>query len=262
MDLSRLARQFGVDIGLCAWPLHDEAARIEAAADVPVPAASTIKLFILAALLDSRGLHGELTMTAEDQVGGSGVLNSLSPGRSWTIRDLATLMIIVSDNSATNLLIDLLGVEFLNGWIAGHGFSGTNLVGKLMMPGRRVSSTTTPRDLAGCMAQLWQGELLGAEETIEARRILAAQHYKDALGRELGFDAFGEGSGVSIASKSGSIVGVRNEVAVVGRAGKEYVMAVMTSGCTDQRFWPDNPGLLAISRVNALLYSQWLADAA
>lgn len=262
MDIPALEKQFDLTIGLAAWPLSDPGAAVMAAADTPVPAASTIKLYILAALLDSRGLEGNLTMTAEDQVGGSGVLNSLTPGRSWAVRDLATLMIIVSDNTATNLLIDCLGVEFINDWIRGQGFTGTNLVGKLMMPGRRVSSHTTPQDLARCMARLWTGELLNAQATEEARTILSRQHYRDALGRELDFDPFTDEPGVQIASKSGSIVGVRNEVAVIGLEGKEYVMAVMTSGSKDSRFWPDNPGLRAISRVNALLFRRFLQGAA
>src|SRR5690554_1292957 len=117
MDLSDTEREFGVRIGLEAWPLANPPARVSVAATEPVPAASTIKLFILAALLDSHGLSGEIELRPGDQVGGSGVLNSLSAGRSWSVRDLATLMIIVSDNTATNVLIDLLGVEFINGWI-------------------------------------------------------------------------------------------------------------------------------------------------
>lgn len=260
MDVPAIEREFGVTIGLSAWPLAEPAAAVDVAADTPVPAASTIKLFILAALLGSHGLSGEVVMTSEDQVGGSGVLNSLSAGRAWPLTDLATLMIIVSDNTATNLLIDLLGVVFINDWIRAHGWHGTNLVGKLMQPGRRVSSHTTPRDLADCLARLWQGELLPAAETAAARKILERQHYKDALGRELGFDAFGDGSGIRIASKSGSIVGVRNEVAVISRAGKEYVVAIMTSDCRDERFWPDNPGLLAIARVNAHLHDRFLGE--
>lgn len=251
-------REFGVTIGVTAWRTDQPEDPIRISGDVKVTAASTIKLFILAALLASDQYDEELTLHEVDQVGGSGVLNSLTPGRPWAVRDLATLMMIVSDNTATNMLIDLLGVETLNQFIQEHGWANTTLTGKLMQPGRRVSSKTTPDDLADCMARLWGGELLPEVETKEARRILKAQHYTDALGREIDFDAFGEGSGVTIASKSGSVVGIRNDVALISHSGKEYVVAIMTSGCEDPRFWPDNPGLLAIARVNRLLFERFL----
>lgn len=264
-DFAQLEEETGLRLGVHAWRLDDPGRKIGWRADERVPAASTIKLYILAALLGEvaagrQSLNAELLLGEEDQVGGTGVLNSLAPGRPWSVHDLAVLMMIVSDNTATNLLIDLLGTEFLNGWLAAHGFSGTHLAGRLMMPGRRVSSETTPRDLADCLYRLWQGELLPEAETLLGRRIMERQHYRDALGLELGFDAFGEGSGVRIASKGGSITGVRNEVAVVSHRGSGYVAALMTSGCSDPRFWPGNPGLLAVARLNALLYRRLLEE--
>jgi beta-lactamase class A len=263
--LAAIETDFDLTLGVFARPLGRAGEAVSFNARTVFPAASTIKLFILAALLDEvaagrQQLEGEVRLMPGDKVAGSGVLKNLQ-GDSWLVRDLAMLMIIVSDNTATNLLIDLLGVELIRDYCARHGWADTSLVGRLMVANRKVSSTTSPRDLADCMSRLWSGELLPAGQTRVAREILLAQQYTDQLGREVAFDGYSSETGeddLLIASKSGSIRGVRNDVGVISRGEHAYVVGVMTKDCPDLRFHADNAGSRAIMKVNRLLHDRWL----
>ncbi len=238
--------------------------------DTQFPAASTIKVYVLQAAFEAvaagrLALDQEVELTAADQVGGTGVLDSLSPGRRYTVLDLATLMIVVSDNTATNLLIELLGVEGLNASIRRNGFTGTLALGKLMMnkppppTGPRLSQTT-PADLASYFARLWRGELLPDELGEIARGIYGRQQYS-FLGRKLAYDRYAGAAGegpIRISSKTGSIRGVRNDAGVIEPLetgnGRAVVIAVMSSGCFDLHYGPDNAGEQVLARAGHALY--------
>jgi len=130
----------------------------------------------------------------------------------------------------------------------------------LRAPGDERVSTASPRDLADYFARLWAGELLPPALKEEAQSIYRRQQLTDQLGRFLPYDpdSAEEGEGPVIASKSGSIRGVRNDAGVVEADGARYVLAVMTKGCPDLRFHPDNRGSLVVSKVSRLLYRRFL----
>lgn len=251
----RASRLDGSDI--LAWR-DDEAA----------PAASTIKVFLLVALLErvaagETSLDDEVVLGRDDQVTGSGVLKSLQAGRSYTLRDLATLMIVVSDNSATNLVLDAVGLERFRASLRDHGWSATTASGKLQTVPRNPPSLTTPRDLHDAMLRLWRGDLLPEAETAFARGVLEAQQYTDTLGRELDFDPYSTELGESslrIASKGGAIRGVRNEVAVIRDGENGFALAITTRDCPDPRFHVDNAGALGVARVTRLLFDRYLGS--
>ena len=246
--------------------------------DEPFPSASTIKVFVLQALLeeveaDRVRLEDERVVQASDMVTGSGVLKTLTPGRAYPLVDLATLMIAVSDNTATNVLIDLLGIERVRASIVRHGWSRTQAMGKLQVGavqagGKASPSMTSPADLAEYFTRLWLGELLPPRLTEVAKAIYRQQQLGE-LGRSLDYDGYSAEIGVSdlrIASKSGSIRGVRNDAGVFEHAPFDHaspvvVMAVMTDGCNDERFHPDNLGAKVVGEVAALLYRASTAGA-
>lgn len=257
-------------LGIVAFRLNgdDGGSHVTRRADEPFTAASTIKVYVLQALLEAvaageHDLHDPIELATEDQVTGSGVLKKLVTGRAYALLDVATLMIVVSDNTATNLLVELLGTERINAVIQSHGWSGTHLRGKLQVKrppgsGSVTPSRTTPRDLADYFARLWRGELLPSHLTDVAKRIYSAQQFTE-LGRALDYDQYsaevGE-SDVLIASKSGSVRGVRNDAGVVtlgalGDRPSRYVLAVMTDGCPDLRFHPENLGARVVGDAAA-----------
>lgn len=237
------------------------------------PAASTIKVFVLQALLEGVAegalkLTDERPVTADALVTGSGILKVMTPGKSYSLLDLATLMIVVSDNTATNVLIDAVGVDAINAVIARHGWSGTHLGGKLQLTAppdapRRLPSMTTPFDLADCLGRLWLGQLLPPDLTHVAQTIYRRQQIGE-LGRALDYDSYSAEIGVApwrIASKSGSIRGVRNDVGVFEpqHGGSRYVIAVMTRGCPDERFHAENLGAQVVGQVSAAVHARLAA---
>lgn len=234
--------------------------------DEPGPAASTIKIYLLIALLEraatgEASLDDEVVVRRSDLVTGSGVLKSLSPGRSYLLRDLATLMIVVSDNTATNLVLDAVGLAEARASVAAHGWNGTTVAGKLQTVPPNPPSMTTARDLHDAIARLWRGELLPDAETVFARSVLDGQQYTENLGRQLDYDPYatelGE-SALTIASKGGAVRGVRNEVGVVTHGDDAFALAIMTRDCPDLRFHVDNAGALCVSAVARSLYERYL----
>ncbi|HRN17889.1 MAG: serine hydrolase [Truepera sp.] len=237
------------------------------------PSASTIKVYVLQALLEKvaagdADLDDELPVAAEDMVSGSGVLKTLMPNR-YRLRDLATLMIVVSDNTATNVLMEFLGVDVINASVLAHGWTGTHSAGKLQVAqtvgeGKRVASSTTAADLADYFARLWRGELLPPLLTEEARAIYRKQQYGE-LGRSIAYDSYLASIGEApwrIASKSGSITGVRNDAGVfeplaTARAGAApFVVSIMTKGCVDGRFHSENLGAKVVGWAAAAVFER------
>jgi len=272
--LSDLEVELGGTLGVAAYALSGDGIVAETAvayrAEEPFPAASTIKVFILQALLErvaagEAGLAEELVLGSSDQVIGSGVLKALVAGRAYALRDLATLMIMISDNAATNMLIQRLGVRAVNDVASAHGWTATRLAGvlarpELRAPGDEAVATTSARDLADYFAGLWGGSLLPAELTRLAQGIFRRQVYTEQLGRYLPYDpdSAEQGEGPVIASKSGWIRGVRNDAGVVEAGDARYVLAIMTRDCPDRRVHLDNRGSLVVSKVSRLLYQRFV----
>lgn len=219
--------------------------------------ASTIKLFILRELYRQREagllrLHETVTMRRSDLVPGSGVLKDLTPDRvSLTLHDLATLMVTVSDNVATNLLIGRLGAPAVNRGAREAGFQDTFLRGKLFKARTRTSHTTA-RDLGTLMTQIARRQAVSREASGEMLDILRREQSDFIVGRFLPYtkeELEQDRQPWKIASKSGSIKGHRHDVALVEGHGHRYVLALMSRGAEDLRFWPDNEGTLALAHL-------------
>jgi beta-lactamase class A len=259
-----LERSLGGTLGVFARLLEPGGDIVAYRQDEVFPAASTIKVFVLHALLHQASsgalsLGDEVVLDAGEQVSGSGVLKELTPGRGYTLRDLAMLMIIVSDNTATNLLIERLGIATVNDVCRREGWRATELAGKLQRGGKGPS-VTSPRDLGDYFLRLWGGQLLPPELTRLAQDIYGRQQQAEQLGRDIGYDGYSSETGSSrlrIASKSGSIRGVRNDAGVIDTGDWVYLLSVMTKGCPDQRFHADNLGSRTISAVSKALFDRF-----
>ena len=235
----------------------------------PTPAASLIKLPILLTVLESVAqgkldLSERISLKTADQVGGSGVLHTLQAGLEPTLHDLLTLMIIVSDNTATNMLIERIGAARVNTFCQQHGFSGTALVGKLQLPEteqngaqrRGARNTTCAADMLGLLLGLERGDLLPPPETALALDILKKQQFTEALARYLPVDAELDAPYVEIASKSGCLRGVWHDAGIVFQDAGPYALAVMTSGSADKRFHFEQEGMLLIAEVSRRIFSK------
>ncbi|OFX28413.1 MAG: hypothetical protein A2Z07_12730 [Armatimonadetes bacterium RBG_16_67_12] len=266
-EIQALADCFSGTLGVWA-SLLDSGETLEWNATDDFPAASTIKLPILYEVFRQAGecrftLTDPMTLRAEDIVPGSGILKDLTPGLALPIRDLATLMIVISDNTATNMLIDLVGLDAVNGSCEALGLTGTVLAFKLFRgPDGAPRNRSTPVDLGRLMTGVAGHAVLTPPACDEVLAILGRQHFTDLITRRLTeFDGFleaGKAPRVAVASKSGSIRGTRNDVGLVSARGQRYVVAMMSKGCADERFYHDNEAAVLLPRVSAAIYRHFV----
>lgn len=200
----------------------DRFVRLEQA---PFPAASTIKLAILHELF-RRADSGDLAldevrpMERERAVPGGLLFELTAP--SLSNRDLAVAMILQSDNTATNVLIDRLGMDAVNRGMAALGLTGTALRRHMIdleaaRQGRE--NVSTPADLARLMLALHRGEGLTAASAAAAMEILKKPKRTPI--------AIGVSPGIAIASKPGALEGVRADAGIVYVPGRPYVFVAM-----------------------------------
>lgn len=241
-------------------------------ADESFPAASTIKVPILCEVFRQAGegrfaLTDTRMLTADDQVGGSGILKDLTPGLALTVKDLATLMIVISDNTATNMLIDLAGLDAVNVLCERLGLRGTRLEFRVQRApeGARVSNRSTPADLGRLMTLIADRKVLAPQSCKEMLAIFDRQQFTDNITRRLDeFDGYvekGREPAIVVGSKSGSIRGTRNDVGYVRARGRRYVIAMMSKGSRDLRFYHDNEASVLLPKISALVYAHFTAHA-
>lgn len=247
-SLSRLARDLDGTIGIGVKPVWD-GAEVFIEPDRPFPTASVFKVPVLLELLmqaeEGRLRLDEAVIVTEDwKSPGSGVLKELTSSPTLSLTDLAMLMIIISDNTATDILVDRVGTSAINRRLASWGFKVTrvamdcrhllfDLAGKPAGPytpqmrleieqilksldrsfaGRAYADTdnnlTTPREMIGLLGMLVTEGRLPAKVREQALNFLRRQQVRDRL-------PFHLPQGVEIAHKTGSIGGVRNDAGIL-----------------------------------------------
>jgi len=269
-DLAQLASRFSGAAGIAAENLTTgETIALDSCE--PFPTASSIKTFVLYELM-RQSVAGALDLTERIAVDerhrtlGSGVLLHLAPGLAPTLRDLAVLMMAISDNTATNMLIERLSAFAINASIRAAGLTNTELFGpidfaRISTEGPEALGVATPLDFARFLARLWRGELLPEEATHTMLEIMRIQKYIEPLRRKLPADPyareFGEPEQAWVASKTGSLSGVRAEVGLVWTPRARWSIAVMTKRGQDRRGTSDNEGALFIAAVSERVYRAW-----
>lgn len=200
-------------------------------ADERFPAASVIKLLVLVEALRQAdagrlALADPVPIRPEDRVGGTGILKELPSVRSLTWLELLTLMIVVSDNTATNVCIDRLGFDAINATAAALGLGQTRLERKMMDWEARASGVdnwTSASDAARLLERLATRRILTPAACDAALDILSRQQVRDRLPLRLPPD-------VRVAHKTGELPGVRHDVGVLFHDGDAVVIAALTSG--------------------------------
>jgi len=208
--------------------------------------ASSIKVTVLATLY-LQAQQGKIrlsdlyTVQTSDLVPDSDIMNGLTPGATRvTLRDLATMVVAVSDNSAANVLIDRVGMVNVNAMLDSLGLPHTRLRRKMMdleaaKQGRE--NISTPREMMTLLSAIYRGKLLSKELTEDFFRVLSTNK-RSWLPSELPPDA-------KVANKEGSLEAVRNDSGVVFVDGRPYVICVMTAFLRNER-----DGEEAISKVS------------
>ena len=208
--------------------------------------ASSIKITVLANLY-LQAEQGKLKLTdlytvqASDLVPDSDIMNGLTPGVTRiTLRDLATMMVAVSDNSATNVLIDRVGMPNVNTMLDSLNLPHTRLRRKMMdlqaAKGGR-ENISTPREMMTLLDAIYHGKVLNKESTADFFKMLSTNK-NSWIPRDLPAD-------LKVADKPGALEAVRNDSGVVFVEGRPYVICVMTSFLRNER-----DGEEAISKVS------------
>src|SRR6266480_3978337 len=219
-------------------------------ADEVFPQASSIKIAVLAELYHQAQtvklkLNDFYTVQASDLVPDSDIMGGLTPGVTRiTLRDLATMMVAVSDNSATNVLIDRVGMENVNALMDSLGLSHTRLRRKMMdlkAAGEGKENISTPAQMMALLEALYRGKVLNKEMTDDFFKMLST-HKGSFIPRDLP-------EGLRIANKPGELEGVRNDSGVVFVENRPYVICVMTTYLQRER-----DGEEAISRISLAAY--------
>ncbi len=233
-----------------------------------VQTASVIKVPILVELLYQAREH-RLTLqdvvafTDSNKVEGSGILQSLGTGLHLTLRDVATLMIIVSDNSATNILIDRLGVAAVNNRMRAIGLRETTLFKKVFKPATEPLpeeqkkwglGVTTPAEMMALLEKIYRKEIADVASCDEIIGIMKQQRDRDQIPRYLLGKPWEK---VEVANKTGALDRVRNDVGIVFTPEGDFVLSLFAQESEDQKWTADNEASLALARLSLALLTHF-----
>jgi beta-lactamase class A len=238
--------------------------------DQPVRTASTIKLPIMIECYaeESAGKHKLnelLVITAGEKVSGSGISQDLSDGTQLQLQDMILLMITLSDNTATNLILNLIGGNAVNARMADLGLKNTRVMRKILGDGNKLKPTpsgvtdegakpenkkwgigrSSPQEMVTLLEKLYRGELISKQASTAMLEILKKQRDHNGIGRDL--------KDTVIANKSGALDALRSDVGIIYTGKGSIAMAITIDGMPTPDWTPDNPGELLIARLSELL---------
>ena len=201
-----------------------------------ISAASLIKVpIMMAAYLkaerEALDLQRLIPITKEQRVGGMGVVTHLSADLALPLEDVITLMIIVSDNTATNLCIDAVGIGYVEQILAEFGCQQTVLGRRLMdyeARSRGLDNWTSAADMVLLLREVWEGTKLPAGGQAKMRSNLVAQQFNTKLPRHIPY-----GPGTIVAHKTGEITAVEHDAAIIEVNGKRAYLAVLLHELSD-----------------------------
>jgi beta-lactamase class A len=250
-------------------------------ADIPFPTASTIKVGIMLEAYHQIAagalrLDTPLELRQEDKVGGSGVLSGMHSGLTLTVGDLIHLMIVLSDNTATNLLLSRLGTVRVNERFSEYGLTNTKLFRPTFRDGRADVhpelerefglGMTTPREMAKLMARIADGKAVSAEASTAMLVTLRRQQDRAMIPRLLP-----QVDGLQVGNKTGTDAEkqagpdgrrrhVRGDIAIVTAPGLRYVIAVLARQVEDARSGVENDAVVTAARLSRMIYEEFASQ--
>jgi beta-lactamase class A len=239
--------------------LHlDDGVSFDYDGDEPMPTASLIKFMIMLEVYQQVAegkikLSDTVILREADKVPGSGILTyHFSDGATFPLRDAVRLMISHSDNTATNLVLDRIGIDSTNRRMADWGFPNSRINAKVFKgastsvdPARTKQfglGSTTARETVRLMQRLYQGKAGDKKATDEMLEHLKKCEDKDKLKRFLP-------AGVVVANKSGTVTDVRTDAGILYFKGGPVAICVLTKQNDDRRYHADNEANIFIGRV-------------
>lgn len=270
-----LVQSFAGEAGVFAINLRT-GEEIAVNADARFPTASTIKTAVMLEVY-GQAAEGKLSLDEvlpvkdDERVGGSGVLNGMSPGLSMKVRDLVHLMIVLSDNTATNVLVNRVGTKRIDDRLTGLGFKNTKIFRPTFRDGKPDIhpelekefglGMATPREMAQLMAMIARGKAVSAEASKAMLATLRRQQDRAMIPRLLpsGFQV-GNKTGTDsekVADAAGHRGAIRADAAIVEGQGTHYAIAVFTRRGKDTQGGVDNAGVLLGAKIARAVHDAW-----
>ena len=227
-------------------------------ADERVRTASTIKIAVMIEAF-ARVAEGkikwtdEVVLTKDKKVSGSGILTELSDGLKLTLRDAVNLMMILSDNTATNLVLDVLTTDAVNARMESLGFKNIKIMRRVGSGGESVAGKdpdnkkyglgmATPREMVLVMEKLERGEIISPTASKEMIDLMKREQGRNAIGRSLW--------NVPMASKYGALDRLRSAVGILYTKKGKIAMAISCDDMPETMWSVDNPAYLLMSRLS------------
>jgi beta-lactamase class A len=193
------------------------------------PSASLAKIPIMSACLlaaeDGRlKLNRNVALKATDKLSGSGILKDTRPGATFTPEELIGFMIYDSDNTATNILTNIVGIDYLNNAFKVFGLKNTSLIRKVAdfhARNKGIENYTTAEDMASILEQMYQGSLVNKNTSEKCLRFLKLQRVNDRIPKYLPVD-------VTVAHKTGLERSVCHDVGIVFTRKGDFLICVLT----------------------------------
>jgi len=232
--------------------------------DERVRTASTIKIAVMIETF-ARVAEGkikwtdEVVLTKEKKVSGSGILNELSDGLHLTLRDAVNLMMILSDNTATNLVIDVVTTDAVNARMESIGFKNIKIMRRVGSGGESVAGKdpenkkfglgmATPREMVLVMEKLERGEIVSPAVSKEMIDLMKREQGRSAIGRSLW--------SVPMASKYGALDRLRSAVGILYTKKGKIAMAISCDEMPETMWSVDNPAYLLMSQLSEVIANE------
>ncbi|MEO8435228.1 MAG: serine hydrolase [Pyrinomonadaceae bacterium] len=229
--------------------------------DERVRTASTIKIAVMVEVF-ARVAEGkakwsdELALTKAGKVSGSGVMQELSDGLQVTLRDCVNLMMLVSDNTATNLVLDVLTTDAVNARMDSLGFKQIRILRRIGSGGESKEGkdpdnkrfglgVATPREMVMLLEKLERGEVVNAAVSKEMIDLMKREQVRYAIGRTLWR--------VPMATKYGALDKLRSAIGIIYTKKGRIAMAITCDDIPELDWSVDNPGYLLMSRLSIIL---------
>ena len=230
-------------------------------ADERVRTASTIKIAVMVEAF-ARVTEGrtkwteEVVLTKEKKVSGSGILNELGDGLHLTFRDAVNLMMMLSDNTATNLVLDVLTTDAVNARMESLGFNQIKIMRRVGSGGESKAGkdpdnkrfglgSATPREMVLLLEKLERGEVINQAASKEMIELMKGEQVRYAIGRSLW--------NVPMASKYGALDRLRSSIGIIYSKKGRIAMAISCDDMPEVMWSIDNPAYLLMSDLSELL---------
>ncbi|HTG87267.1 MAG TPA: serine hydrolase [Pyrinomonadaceae bacterium] len=229
--------------------------------DERVRTASTIKI---AVMIEAFGRVNEgkikwtdeVVLTKEKKVSGSGILTELSDGLHLTLRDAVNLMMIVSDNTATNLVLDVLTTDAVNARMESLGFKNIKIMRRIGSGGESAAGKdpenkkyglgmATPREMVLVMEKLERGEIISPALSKEMIDLMKREQDRNAIGRAQW--------NVPLASKYGALDKLRSAVGILYTKKGKIALAISCDDMPETMWSVDNPAYLLMSKLSEII---------